>query len=58
MGRGVISQNSNLCLAAKLESRKQSEEPKSTNPLKADGMSGKWRTVCNALGVVNCYTQM
>jgi len=43
-------------LAAKLESRKQSEESKSTNPSKADRMSGEWRTVYNALGVVMSQT--
>jgi len=41
MGRGAISQKDNLFSLTKLESRKQSKEPKSTNLLKATGMNGE-----------------
>jgi len=40
MGRGAISQQGNLFLVTKLESRKQSEEPESTSPLKVNGDGG------------------
>jgi len=40
-GRGTISQKGNLFIATKLESRKQSKEPESTKPSKANVTSGE-----------------
>jgi len=49
IGRGTISQNGNLFLVTKLESRKQSEDPKSTSPLKANRTSREWMTAYKEL---------
>jgi len=49
MGRGTISQNGSLFLVTKLVSRKQLEEPKSTNPSKYTRMSREWRVAHNNL---------
>jgi len=51
IGKGAISRVSNLFLATKSESKKQSEEPESTKPSKSDWTSGELREVCSDLGV-------
>jgi len=47
----VISLVGNSFLATKTESKKQSEEPESTRPSKANGMRKDQRVVCNDLGL-------
>jgi len=50
--RDAIFRKGNLFVATKPESRKQSEEPKSTNPSKADGMSDERRVAYSDLDIV------